>query len=101
MKIHEAIEVLLAEESVTQIDEFIERVRSISKTKKKKDALWEEIESYLLENAITDVAINLDTDQLVYRDKLFEETAFRINLTEEEHSAKKMYIGHQIGRAHV
>lgn len=96
MKIHEAIEVLLAEESVTQIDEFIERVRSISKTKKKKDALWEEIESYLLENAITDVAINLDTDQLVYRDKLFEETAFRINLTEEEHAAKKMYIGHRM-----
>jgi len=96
MKIHEAIEVLLAEESITKIDEFIERVRAISKTKKKKDALWEEIESYLLENAITDVAINLDTDELVYRDKLFEETAFRVNLTEDELVAKKMYIGHRM-----
>jgi len=96
MKIHEAIEVLLAEESITNIDEFTERVRVISKTKKKKDALWDEIESYLLENAITDVAINLDTDELVYRDKLFEETAFRVNLTEDELLAKKMYIGHRM-----
>jgi len=96
MKIDKAIEALLAEESVTNIDEFIERVRVISKTKKKKDALWEDIESYLFENAITDVAINLEADELVYRDKLFEETAFRVSLTEEEHAAKKMYIGHRM-----
>ncbi|NUN99853.1 MAG: hypothetical protein HUU01_04470 [Saprospiraceae bacterium] len=96
MKIHEAIELLLAEESITNIDEFIGRVRDISKTKKKKEALWEDIEEYLLENAITDVAINLDTHELVYRDKLFEETAFRVNLTEAEYAAKKLYIGHRM-----
>lgn len=96
MKIHEAIEVLLAEESISNIDEFTERVRAISKTKKKNDALWEEIESYLLENAITDVAINMETHELVYRDKLFEETAFRVNLTEEEYAVKKMYVGHRM-----
>ncbi len=96
MKIHKAIEELLAGESITNLDEFIERVRAISKSKKKDDALWEEVSSYLMENAMTDVAINLDSNELIYRDQLFEDVAFRVNLTEDEYNAKKMYIGHRM-----
>ncbi len=96
MKIHEAIEALLAEESISSIEEFVGKVRTMSKTKKGKDALWAEVEEYLFDNAITDVALNLETDQLIYRDKLFEETAFRVNLTEDEYAAKRFYIGHRM-----
>lgn len=96
MKIAKAIEQLLAEESITDISEFAARVRAISKTRKKEEKLWEDIEEYLLENAMTDVAIDLERDQLVYRDQLFKEVSFRVKPSDQEYAAKKLYLGHRM-----
>ncbi len=95
MKLEKAIEKVLKERSKIDIFECIDAIKEHSKSRQNDDLIADAIDEYLLSTGTTDITINYDKEEIVYREKLFADVSFRILLTSEEFSTKQLVIGHR------
>ena len=95
MKLEDAIANVLKERKIMDIFEAIDAIKKHSKSRQNDDFIANAIEEYLLETGATDISIDYENEVLVYREQLFANTSFRIQLTSEEIAAKELIIGHR------
>ena len=95
MQLTNLVKKVFKKRNITSLELFGDEVKKLSKKQLGPVDIEEAIDKYLFGNAINDIAMNWDKNTIVYREQLFQNTQFRISLTEEEVEAKRLYIGHR------
>ncbi len=95
MHLPKAIKKVFEERNVTHLKDFYKKVKSLTKKQPTNEEIEAAIDEYWVQNAIYDIAINWNDETIIYREQLFQDTQFRINLTEQELAQKRLYVGHR------
>lgn len=84
MTLIKAIEQVLSSKTCTTVDEFTQQVQSLLKKPKPERTIQAELIDYVYNLNAPDIVIDVEAETIVYRDKLFENAAFRLEIFEEE-----------------
>ena len=95
MNLPNAVQKAFASRDITNLKTFYKKVNSLTKKHFGKEAIEDAIDNYFMETPVLDIAIKWDADKIIYREKLFRNTHFKIDLTEREYQEQKLYIGHR------
>lgn len=95
MNLPNAVKKVFEKRTVTNLKDFYRKVKGLTKKRPTNEEIEEAIDKYWTKNALYDIAINWNNETIIYREQLFHDTQFRINLTEQELTQKKLFVGHR------
>ncbi|MGB1243624.1 MAG: hypothetical protein ACPG49_13935, partial [Chitinophagales bacterium] len=95
MNLPNAVKKVFEKRTVTNLKDFYKKVKSLTKKRLTNKKIEEVIDEYWKKYASYDIAINWNDETIIYREQLFHDTQFRINLTEQEIDENRLYVGHR------
>ncbi|MEZ4883154.1 MAG: hypothetical protein R3E32_00365 [Chitinophagales bacterium] len=95
MNLSDTVKKVFAERKITSLKAFYNEVKRLSKKRPDEEEIEEAIDEYLAEDLVTDIAVDWDKRSIIYRENLFNDTEFKISLTDIEIEEGRMYVGHR------
>ncbi len=95
LTLEKAIAAALKPRTITNLYTLLDDIKKRSKTDLGDFTIFDHIETYLVDHGITDIYIDHEEEKVIYREQLFANTAFRVQLTPEEFADKHVVIGHR------
>ena len=94
-KLEKAISTTLQSRQIEDMYDLVDAIKAASDSTMQDEQVLDEVDEYIIKNGITDIFMNYEREEVVYREKTFQASSFRIQLTEQELNQERLIIGHR------
>jgi len=94
-KLEKAISTSLQSRKIEDMYELVDAIKVSSNSTMQDELVLDHVDEHIIKNGITDIFMNYEREEVVYREKTFQTSSFRIQLTDTELSQERLIVGHR------